>query len=163
MKKGALATITTLLGAATGAASVYGTMNKKMQDEMRQEKELNKKNDAIIKLYNVWFELKAEGKSVADYCKKNGYHSIAIYGMHYLGESLCKELEGSGIEIKYAIDKNPNLEKNNGIDIYTPTGELEDVDAVIVTAFYFFHEIEADLWMKLDCPIISLEDLLHEL
>ncbi len=163
MKKGALATITTLLGAATGAASVYGTMNKKMQDEMRQEKELNKKNDAILKLYNKWFGLRQDGKSIADYCKANGYHSIAVYGMHYLGESLCKELKDSDIKIEYAVDRNPNQGMDSEIKIYTPEEELKEVDAVIVTAFFFFDEIEADLCLKMDCPIISLEDIINEL
>jgi len=39
---------------------------------------------------------------------------------------------------------------------------LEDVDVVIVTAITFFDEIETKLSEKLDCPIISLEDILYE-
>ncbi len=129
----------------------------------RKEKELNKKNDAILKLYSMWLEIRQHGKSVGDYCKENGYNSVAIYGMHYLGESLCKDLEGTGIEIKYAIDRNANGDNESGIKVYTPEEELQKVDVVIVTAFYFFDEIRDNLCGKIDCPIISLEDLLYEL
>ena len=40
--------------------------------------------------------------------------------------------------------------------------ELEPVDAVVVTAITFFNEIEQKLSKKLDCEIISLEDILYE-
>ena len=39
---------------------------------------------------------------------------------------------------------------------------LETVDAVVVTAITFFDEIEERLSEKVDCPIISLEDILYE-
>ena len=39
---------------------------------------------------------------------------------------------------------------------------LEDVDAIVVTAITFFDEIEEQLQSKVSCPIISLEDILYE-
>ena len=41
--------------------------------------------------------------------------------------------------------------------------DLEEVDAVVVTAITFFDEIEEKLSQKIDCPIISLEDILYEI
>ena len=41
--------------------------------------------------------------------------------------------------------------------------ELEEVDAVIVTAVTFFDDILEKLSQKLDCPVISLEDILYEI
>ena len=36
------------------------------------------------------------------------------------------------------------------------------VDAVVVTAITFFEEVEEMLRQKVDCPIISLEDILYD-
>lgn len=161
MKKGTTAVLSTFIGAATGAASAFTQMNKKV----KELKNVNYKNDQILKLYNQWLNLRQEGKSLAEYFKDNEYHKIAVYGMHYLGESLCNELENTGIEIKYGIDKNADNIVSD-IDIYLPNEELRDmekVDAVVVTAFFFYWEIEEQLSQYLDCPIISLEDIVYEL
>ena len=48
------------------------------------------------------------------------------------------------------------------VDIVTMADSLEEVDAVVVTAITFFDEIEEQLSGKLDCPVISLEDILYE-
>ena len=39
---------------------------------------------------------------------------------------------------------------------------LDDVDAIVVTAVTFFDEIEDELHKKVNCPILSLEDILYE-
>lgn len=93
-----------------------------------------------------------------DFFEDNGYKSIAIYGMSYLGERLMDELKDSGIEVRYAIDRNAeNIYA--GVEVKKPEDDLEEVDAVIVTAVFFFDEIEEQLEKILDCPIISLEDI----
>ena len=40
--------------------------------------------------------------------------------------------------------------------------DLKPVDAIVVTAITFFDEIKEKLSEKIDCPIISLEDILYE-
>ena len=40
--------------------------------------------------------------------------------------------------------------------------DLAVVDSVVVTAITFFDEIEEQLLQKMDCPILSLEDILYE-
>ena len=80
--------------------------------------------------------------------------------MSYIGERLFEELKNSSIIIKYGIDKT-----KNGIyfdlDIVTVEDELATVDAIIVTAFHYFDEIEKQLSRKVQCPIISIEDILY--
>ena len=39
--------------------------------------------------------------------------------------------------------------------------ELEEVDAIVVTPISAFGEIKQTLEKKVDCPIISLEDVLY--
>ena len=39
---------------------------------------------------------------------------------------------------------------------------MPECDCVVVTAIYFFDEIERLLAEKVSCPIVSLEDILYE-
>lgn len=158
MKKGFSAVLTTLAGAAVGAGAVLKTQ----KDKMKKEDQLNRKNDAILKLYSQWVSLKQQGKSIADYLKAQDYKTVAIYGMHYMGENLLEELRGSDVEVKYAIDRNAENIFSD-VDVLTMNDDLPPVDAVIVTAFYFFDEIEESLAEKLDCPALSIEDILYEM
>ncbi len=81
--------------------------------------------------------------------------------MSYAGERLVEELEGSNIKIRYGIDrKADNIYAD--IDIVSPDDSLDEVDAIVVTSITFFDEIEEQLSEKMDCPIISLEDILYE-
>lgn len=72
------------------------------------------------------------------------------------------ELSGTDIEVVYGIDKNAESIYLN-INVVTIEGNLEEVDAVVVTAITFYDEIEAELSKKLKCPIVSLEDILYEI
>lgn len=158
MKKGTIAILTTLVGSIASAGAVYKVTNKKI----KTEKELDKKNDTILKVFSQWMQVKQKGRNVSDYLKENGYKTIAIYGMHYLGECLYAELKHSEIDVKYVIDRNAaNIELD--IDIVTPNDTLAEVDAVIVTPIYYFDEIEEQLSKNMKCPIISLEDIVYEM
>ena len=44
----------------------------------------------------------------------------------------------------------------------TVNGVLAKVEAVIVTAITFFEEIEEKLSQKMECPVLSIEDILYE-
>ena len=48
------------------------------------------------------------------------------------------------------------------MDVVSVDDNLEVVDAVVVTAVTFFDEIQEKLSAKMDCPILSLEDILYE-
>ena len=96
------------------------------------------------------------------YFKAKGYKKIAVYGMSYAGETLVGELKGSGVEAAYGIDQNADSVYAD-IDVFSTEDNLPTTDAVVVTAVTFFDEIEEKLSRKLDCPIISLEDILYEI
>ena len=80
--------------------------------------------------------------------------------MKELGERLVKELEGSEIEIKYIIDQNAD-EIETKLKKVKPDGELTPVDAIVVTATWYFQDIEEKLSSKVDYEIISLEDAVY--
>ena len=157
MKKMVLALFSTIVGATVGAAMVF----KRDKDKMKKEIELDRKNDAILKLLSQWMSVKQEGKSLVQYFQDNKYGSIAVYGLHYLGECLVNELKDSGVQVRYAIDRNVD-KIHVDITLYRPEEELPEVDAIVVTPFYYFDEIDDMLSEKMDCPIVSIEDVIYE-
>ncbi len=157
MRKGMIGIISAIGGAAAGVTAVSGMLGSKV-------KENHKKSDkhlALFLMMNQWVKVKQEGKNLASYFEQEGYKKIAIYGMHYAGETLAEELQGSGVEIKYGIDKNADKIYADFLMV-TPDDDLEEVDAVVVTSITFFDEIEEALGAKMDCPILSLEDILYQ-
>lgn len=157
MKNGMVSAISVLAGAVAGAGSV----GKIVGDRLGKARRMSDKHLALFLMMNQWVKVKQEGKSLAAYFEENGYRKIAIYGMSYAGETLVDELHGTGIEIAYGIDQNATYLYAD-VDIVSAEEELQDVDVVVVTAITFFNEIEEKLSQKLNCPIISLEDILYE-
>lgn len=108
-----------------------------------------------------WLRVHNEGRSLANYFIKNGYRTVAIYGMKELGETLLKELRQGGVEVRYAIDRDADKLFVN-IDIRKPEGHLDSVDVVVVTAVHYYEEIRKDLSSKMSADIVSLEDVVWE-
>ena len=69
------------------------------------------------------------------------------------------ELKETGVRVLYGIDKNVDRISST-VDIVSINDNLEPVDAIIVTAISFFDEINKELSKKIDCPIISLDDII---
>lgn len=126
------------------------------------ENELADKHLTILRLFNQWIVLYQEGKSIVNYFQKNHIKSVAIYGMSYVGERLYDELKGSDIEVKYAIDRN-SVKIFTDLEMFMPEDALPEVDAIIVTAVYFYDEIRKKLRENVDYPIYSLEDIIYNL
>lgn len=157
MKKGVMATLFGVGGVVLGAVGVGKTLKEKVDYKSR----MSEKHLALYLMMNQWVKVKQDNKSIADYLEKKGYKEIAIYGMNYVGETLMDELANSNVKVKYGIDKNADMIYSD-IDVVTPDDELCSVDAVIVTAITFFGEIEESLSEKIDCPILSMVDILQQ-
>ncbi len=112
-----------------------------------------------FQLLNHWLELKNDGKKLATYFEDMGYHHIAIYGMAELGNRLCEELVNSSIYIDYGIDRDVCCCIARIDEVYSLEDELPEVDVIVVTPYSVFDGIKKDLEKKVDCPIISLEDV----
>ena len=157
MKKGIGTVISTLAGAAAGAAAVGASSNKKLK---RKDDGLKKVHELYM-AFDQWLGIRQEGKTLVEYFHQQNFKTIAIYGMKELGEHLYEELKDSDITVKYIIDKNADCIYSD-VDVITPDDDLEQVDVIVVTAIYYFDEIEEMLSQKVDYPIISLEDILYE-
>lgn len=158
MKKLALSLLSAAMGLSAGVG-ITGNFTKKL---IKRNSDMSEKHLALFLMMNQWVKVKQEGKNLAEFFERNGYKKIAIYGMSYAGETLLDELSTSDIEVVYAIDKNA---KSIYSDINTVTIEanLQNVDAIVVTAITFYDEIENKIKEKLDCPVFSLEDILYEI
>lgn len=121
----------------------------------------NKHLDMFL-LMNRWIQNKNEKKEIADYLLKKGIHSIAIYGMNYIGETLHIELKNTPIKVEYAIDQNAETMYAE-CDIFSPKEELPQVDMVIVTPLTGFDVIKDMLEKKVSCKIVSIEDIVYGL
>lgn len=157
MKKAVISVASALVGAGLGA----GFVGKKAIGGTKKIQSMSDKHLALFLMMNQWVKAKQDGKNLASYLERNGYRKIAIYGMSYAGETLLDELKGTGVQVAYGIDRNPS-EIYADIDIVSAEDNLNEVDAVVVTAITFFDEVEEKLRKKMDCPIISLEDILCE-
>ncbi len=158
MKKGIVGALALLAAAAGGAAAAGKLAGTKVNDM----KKLSDKHFELFCLMNQWVKIKQEGKDLASYFEKKGYKKIAVYGMSFAGETLVDELKGTDIQVLYGIDKRGDSIYAD-IDIVTMEQSLDAVDAVVVTAVTFFEEIEEELCRKVECPILSLGDILYQI
>lgn len=157
MKKGVISILSALTGAALGA----GAVGKVTGETVGKTKAMSQKHLALFLMMNQWVKVKQEGKNLGSYFEKKGYRKIAVYGMSYAGETLIEELKGTDTAVIYGIDRNA-ASIYADVEILSLEDDLEPVDAVVVTAITFFDDIEENLSAKMDCPIISLEDILYE-
>lgn len=160
MKKGMKSLGALLLGGIAGGIAGVSATGTKLNKKVQLHRTYAQKHLLIMQMFNQWLIDKQEGKSLVKFFEDNEYKSIAIYGMSYLGERLLDELKDSGIEVKYAIDKNAdNIYAD--VEIKRLEDDLPKVDAIIVTAVFFYDEIEEELSGLVDYPVISLEDVLY--
>lgn len=128
-----------------------------------QRNEIDDNRKKMAEFYDLlvqWLNNIQEDNSIDTYLVKNGYKTVAIYGMKEVGQLLYNEIAKSDVEVKYVIDKNAeNLDCE--VPCYKPDHNLEQVDCVIVTAIHYFDEIKTDLLSIIESDILSVEDLVY--
>lgn len=158
IKKNAVLFLTGLFGGGIVNEAMSG---RKLRQTIRKKEDDLKKFNEFYLILLQWIRLHQEGRTAANYFRKNGFNSVAIYGMKELGEALLEELTNSEITVKYGIDRDAD-NVYVGVDVYKPDERLEDVDVVVVTAVHYFDEIENDLKNKIKAKIVSIEDVVWE-
>lgn len=142
-----------------GGVSAISTLTKK---QILQKTQKIDKFKNYYNILNQWLVLKQEGKSLEQFFIDNKYKTVAIYGMGELGNRLYDELKDSNnIQVKYAIDRNA-ASTYAEIEILELEAGLPEVDVIVVTAVFAFDEIEEELKKKVECQIVSLNDVVWE-
>lgn len=158
MKKIFLIIISVITAAFGGAAA----MDVKRVRDVESKRQLSEKHLRMFKMMNRWVQIKQDDRNVADYFKRNGYKKIIVYGVHYIGKTLIEELKNTDIEIVCGIDKNDYV-LSEKIMLINKTDKIPDTDIIVVTAIAEFDKIEDELKQLVNCPIVSLEDILYAL
>lgn len=126
-------------------------------------------NERLSNYYRLtvqWLKVKNRNKDIADYFRKNNYHSVAIYGLGELGIRLCEELIYTEIKIAYLIDGSvdeayfgPDGPKH--INLEDEPFQI-DADVIIITPVYDFQRIKDRLLKKgININIVSLNDVIY--
>lgn len=155
MNKSILAGLTAI-GVIAGEITVGAKLNDIIADKQIEKEKFR----IMYQLMERWMRLKQSGKTLESFFNVYGYKNIAVYGLGDIGKLFINELVDSAINIIYGIDKNVNAA--NGIRVVSPNDDFEDVDVVVVTAIAYYGEIAEMLSTKMNCPIVSLEDIIYE-
>lgn len=131
---------------------------KLIESRALEDKHLN-----MVRLYDAWMMTKQRGASVSEYLTNHDIHTVAIYGMSYMGIRLFHDLKDSSVQVKYGIDRELKM-RIPGIMTYHPDEVQEkEVDAVIVTAIFSFDFIKKDLRALGFKRIVALDEILYDL
>jgi hypothetical protein len=132
----------------------------------KREYKRNKTNADVL---NEWLSAEIDGtaaENLTKYFTDRQYNTIAIYGFNVLCESFLARMRISSnhAQVKYVIDKN-GKEILAAIPVCQPQ-ELKhqgSVDVVVVALVGIFDEVKAELSEIVDCPIISLKEVIYEM
>ena len=124
--------------------------------ELKQKELEQRKRNKLLHLTFLWVENLQKEKRIGNWLIGKGYSSVAVYGAGGVGRCVLEELSGSSIKVLYAIDQKP---VEVGIPVYAPDDDLPAVDCVIVTVVMEYKEIYRCLRAKLECPILSIEEI----
>lgn len=157
MKKSILMGVSALSGALIGASA----SNLKLNGIIAEKQNEKEKFRIMYQLMEKWMRIKQKGQSIETYFNTYEYKNIAIYGLGDIGKLLISDLKDSSVNVAYGIDRNANA--TDAIKVVSPNEDLENVDVIVVTAIAYFGEVEQLLSEKIQCPVISFEDVIYEL
>ena len=122
-----------------------------------KEDERFKKCSYYMRLFDKWLCLKERGETLRRYFDDKKYKRISIYGLGMTGNHLLADLEGSGIEVVYGIDK-AGEQPRRGFPVYTLEEEWPEADAMVITVTHEFDGIYKIIKGRFGKPIVSLEE-----
>ena len=120
--------------------------------------------DKNYKLYQTsikWLRLKQSGKQISQYLSQKGCHTVAIYGMSYMGQTLADDLADGKVIALYGIDQNGGYQKWT-IKIYKPSDKIKPVDLIINTTT-IDNSIILHGMAKKNIPMVAFDELIDQL
>lgn len=122
------------------------------------------KYQLMFQMMVQWKRLNQWGIELEKFFIDHNICSIAIYGMGHVGRVLAEELKNSRIQVKYGIDKGAeNAVGADGIKIIGLENDMDEVDAIIVTAISGYESIKSMLLEIVKYHVLSLEDIIYSL
>lgn len=120
------------------------------------------KNEFIILTLARWVDVLHAGGRIDAFLHAHGVESVAVYGYGHLGRLLTRELHRSEqVRLACVVDQSEQ-QLDEDVPFVLASDELPEVDAILVTAVYYFDEIRAALMAKgVRAKIVSLYDVLN--
>ena len=155
--------VSSLLGILFGLILGAILIKKNSEKKIIEIKCMSDKHLEMFLVMNKWFQNEHKGKTIVNYLNELGVKNISIYGVGYIGKTFYEYLKDKDFEIKYLIDQNNNC-NIDGLQVKTIDDDIEEVtDIIIVTAIYYFEEIEDVLKKKFKCPVLSFADIVYKI
>lgn len=123
--------------------------------------ELEKVSSYLDTAYWLYMRDDLKGIIKESFAKKQ-YNTIAIYGMGKLGEMFAKFLKDIDAGSIIGIDKNADSIVSC-IEVVYPDECYIEPDVVIVSSYYYFSDIVTFMKDRVNCPIISLEEVVFSI
>lgn len=113
-------------------------------------------NDILYK----WIGMLRQGKSIAEYLKKNGISKVSVWGLGKVGNIVIEELRENKIEVLSVILSKPYMSWVMGIPVVDKYNIPEQTEMVIVIPVYDFERIYDGMKNRGDCILIGIEELI---
>ena len=146
-----------MIGVAMGGIGIAAIKRRDLQKARKDAA----KYLTLFRGINQYLVTKQMDKHIKTYFVENGMTKVALYGMSHIAQRIIDDLSGSEIQVVYGIDQRADRITSD-VKIYKPTESLPETDVIVVTA-YDFDIIAEALQDKVECPIISYEDIVFNL
>lgn len=124
----------------------------------------SQKYERIAKCMDLWMQNREEGKNIAHYLKSKRINRIGVYGYGILGRHLVFELKAAGIENVWIADRRECIDQKFYTFVnFAEEDHIPETELIIVTAIGNMEEIEGVLRNRVNCPIVSLEEIIGEM
>lgn len=141
---------------------------EKLADAARrvQRKRLkdNEKCKRMFRVLSDWMTAREHDRYICDYLKARKLYRVAIYGYGHMGRHLLAELQNSGMEVCYIIDRNARY-IDTDIMLKTPDDDMEEVDAFIIAILKGENTsmVEQKIRQKVNAEIFWLTDMISKM
>lgn len=121
---------------------------------------MKEKFESYLNKLDQWMSLREKGVNLSNIFVKKKIYRIAIYGYGIFARHLIEELKDTPIKIDAVIDKQKDKIQCD-LPVLLPGDESEDIDAIIVTSFFYFHEIKK-IYKEKNIKVLSIENIIGE-
>lgn len=112
-------------------------------------------------LMDFWMEALENNKSVLSFFQNRKYENIAVYGMGKLGKHLVKQLNSSGKNISFYIDKKKIYYNERVLELSAKNCNRVHTDVIVVTPILEYKKIKEELLEFFpEIDIVSLEEVI---
>jgi hypothetical protein len=136
-----------------------------MRVAVKAYKSQYRRHQANSAVQDNWLFAKNHGKTTAGYFVRMGYKKIAIYGANALCYRLLEELaKADSVVTAYIIDLR-GKDVLADLPVCTPDelDKQEKVDVIVVAVVSICDEIKSMLEKKVNCPIVSIQEVINGL